>query len=197
MNVTNHALDRYVERIIGITDMTTGRQHINSNREKIVENVNKMVEHAQLICTMQINGDKSTKNYWLRDNIVLVTDTANTTIITLYRIDFGFDEEIDRVVTDSLLEKIKLLKIKLESKKETIADTVSYKETELSNVESEIINLKERLFMLDVKKNTLQSEIKVVYNDAEMINKEIEVHALKICNSAEYKKDLLKLNVGK
>jgi hypothetical protein len=93
INITKHCLDRYAERVLGIEDLQTARQYINSNQDKVSEDINKLFEFATLILTAQINGDKSTKNYWLRDNIVIVTDTGNSTLITLYRIDDSPNEK--------------------------------------------------------------------------------------------------------
>jgi xylulokinase len=61
----------------------------------------------------------------------------------------------------------------------------------------EIEMLKERLSVMQLKKDTLDNEIKIAKRDIEVVNKEIENRALKICNSLEYKKDLAKLNGGK
>ena len=108
MNISKHAMDRFAMRICGYTDVLSARQYINSNEEKITEDINKLIEHSVLLWTAQINGDKSTKNYRIRDNIILVTDTADSALITLYRIDFGFGDDIDRTISLKLLIKATL-----------------------------------------------------------------------------------------
>lgn len=193
MNITNHAFDRFTERIVGIADQLAARQYINQNKEKITEDINKLVEFSELLFTGQINGDKSTKNYLLRDNIILVTDTANSALITLYKIDFGFGDKTDRLIASNLKEDIMILKKQLCDKKLDIDTNVEYKKYELNTIESQVETLKQQLFMLELKKNTKESEIKVAYNDVEILSKDIEMLAVKLCNSLEYKKDILRL----
>lgn len=194
MNITNHCLDRYTERILGISDTQTMKQYIAQNRDMLVKDIERILEYANMVYTGQINGDKSTKNYWLRDNIVIVTDTGNSTAITLYKIDFGFGEKTDKMITSNLLDEITIFREKICNIKSEIDNNVEYKKTEIGNIENEITALKEQIFMLEFKKNTLENEVKVAYNEVEMLNKNLEVRALKICNSAEYRKDLAKLN---
>jgi hypothetical protein len=147
--------------------------------------------------TAQINGDKSTKNYWLRDNIVIVTDTGNSTLITLYRIDFGFGTDVDKMITDKLLEEISSFNDKKMATENVVANEIEDKETKIANIEASISQMQQMLDFFKLKKETLINEVKIANKDIELINKEIEVRALKICNSAEYRKDLLKLNGGK
>jgi predicted nucleic acid-binding Zn-ribbon protein len=197
MNITNHCFDRYCERILGISEIQTARQYIATNREKLKDEITKVFDYSVKIYTGQINGDKSTKNYWLRDNIVMVTDTEDQSLITLYRIDFGLGEEIDRAVTQMLLGEIIQFNHEKESLEESIEKEIGFKKTEIENIDNEIEMLKERLSVMQLKKDTLDNEIKIAKRDIEVVNKEIENRALKICNSLEYKKDLAKLNGGK
>ena len=91
MNQTKHCLDRYAERILGYTDMLAARNYTNSNAEKVAEDINKLIEFSTLIWTGQLAGDKSTKNYRMNGQTILVTDTANSTLITLYKVEFGLE----------------------------------------------------------------------------------------------------------
>lgn len=193
INITKHAFDRYAERILGYTDQFAARQYVNANEEKVTEDINKLFSFSTLLWTGQINGDKSTKNYYLKDNIILVTDTSNTALITLYRIDFGFSNEIDRIISEKLLEEILELQNKLSERKMAVAETAEIKKAELSNIESELFILKNQVKLLEFKRQAKDSEIKVLFNDVEIVSKQIEVKALKLCNSLEYKKELLAL----
>lgn len=197
INITKHCLDRYAERILGIEDLQTARQYINSNQDKINEDIDKLFTYATLIYTGQIGGDKSSKNYWLRDNIVMVTDTGNSTLITLYRIDFGLGETIDKLVTDKLLEEINELNKDFKEAERVAVEEIDGKQTDVININAEIEKYKQMLANLQLRKETVENEIKIVNQKSQLIYKEIETRALKICNSAEYRKDLLKLNAGK
>jgi hypothetical protein len=193
-SVTAHCMERYVERILGITDTLSIKQYITLNRDKVSEDINKMIKYSKLIYTGQINGDKTSKNYYLSGgNIILVIDTNNGTVVTLYEICFGFSESIDKINTANLVEEINTLQEQIIEKKVLIDEQIEQKKVEIDNVQSDIKSLEEQLFMLKFKHQTLQNELKVVYNDIEMLNKQLECHALKICNSLEYRKELAKI----
>lgn len=192
MQITNHFLDRYAERILGISDLLAARQYINQNREKIEEDIRKLFEHSELLITMQLQGDKTTKNFYIRDNIILVAKSDNSVLITLYRIDFSFGEKTDRMIIQNLKEEIQTLKEQMKNKKESIDNEIEFKKKEVEMIGIEVINLEQQLNMLKLKKQTKENEIRVSYNEVEILNKQIEMRAIKLCNSLEYKSDILK-----
>jgi hypothetical protein len=194
MNITNHCKERYVERIVGITTTNELKQYIVLNNDKIVDDIGKLIEYGDIIYTGQINGDKSTKNYLKNGQMIVVMDTGNTTAITLYKIDFGFGEKTDKILTTSILEELNGISVEIENAKAKVNDNVSLRTTEITNIENEIEYLKQQMSTLNLKKDTLENEVKIANSEVETVNKKYEFFALKLCNSAEYRKDLAKLN---
>lgn len=105
MNVTNHGLKRYAERFKNVPREDLERDII-VNKDLYVEELNKMFSFSTLLYTGKFNEVNENTNYYMVDNIILVVDLANTKIITLYRIEFGFGREADKSVLEVLLKEL-------------------------------------------------------------------------------------------
>ncbi|WP_219715439.1 hypothetical protein, partial [Clostridioides difficile] len=88
INVTNHALRRYIERIKEC-EKNCVEQNLNLNKEQYQKDLNKMFEQSRLIYTGRFNDKYTETNFRLVDNIILITDLRDTKIITLYRVEYG------------------------------------------------------------------------------------------------------------
>lgn len=194
MNKTNHIKQRYVERILNINNSVEVKQYIVDNNDKVESDLDKLMEFSQCIGTAQINGDKTSKNYHLRDNIIIVTDTDNSTMITLYKVDFGFPDRTNRVIVDDLMKDISELDELLEETNKGINEYIGQKELEIDNYDAEILNLKQRIEIITQKKNVAVDAVKAKRLDNDYIRKQREDYMNKLCNSLALKKDLEKLN---
>lgn len=193
MDITKHAFDRYAKRILGYEDQLAARQYINSNIDKVTKDVNKLIEYSELIWTGQINGDRTTKNYYYNNGVILVVESNNLKLITLYKVDFSFGKELDKLIAQKLLDEILDLRQKMTDKKKEIEETVKEKKIELENIDNDLNYLKEQMKLMEFKKQSKEDEIKTIYNDVSLMDKQIESKALKLCNSLEYKKELEKI----
>lgn len=189
VNPTKHALDRYCERILdyGNSTQTEMRCYINQNREKIGEDINKMFEFSRLIYTGQINGDKTTKQYYLNNNIIMVYDEPKNSIVTLYKIDFGFGEIIDKAIVKQLLEQADELDFKINTKQQENEQEILKNTMELENTENEIEVLEEKLEFLKSKKELIKNMINSINTEINTYKKERDSKVIRICNSLDYK----------
>jgi hypothetical protein len=105
MNVTNHCLKRYAQRFKDVIKEDLERD-ILANKDLYIEELNKMFSFSKLIYTGRFNETNENTNYYIVDNIILVVDLNNTKIITLYRIEFGFEREIDKNILIGLLKNL-------------------------------------------------------------------------------------------
>ena len=105
MNVTNHGLKRYAERFKNVLNSDL-EVDIAVNKDLYIEELNKMFSFSKLIYTGKFNETNESTNYYIVDNIILVVDLANTKIITLYRIEFGFGREVDKNILIGLLKQL-------------------------------------------------------------------------------------------
>lgn len=183
MNIRNHFKERYVQRITGLTDRQEIKQYIVINDAQITENINKMFEHAKFLYRVQVDKNNATCNFYIADNIILVAD-SHINLMTLYRVDFSFPEDINRQVTKGLLEEIEKLQELLEEGKFTL----NRKTIEIENTDVELKALERQIEIKRTQKKVLEEEVKSKRGDVEYLNQEIIKYANMLCNSLEYKK---------
>ncbi len=148
MNITNHGLKRYAERFKEVSKEDLDSDII-LNKELYTEELNKMFSFSKLIYTGRFNGLNENTNYYMVDNIILVVDIANTKLITLYRIEFGFGREVDKGILKTLIEQldeaeteyIKSMDVTKENR-----DDLNYK---ILSLEEEIVSQKELLTAME------------------------------------------------
>lgn len=123
MNVTNHAMTRYAERIAGRDALIDINIYASQNKDKIVEDINKMCEHSEFIYSGRVgNRDNNAVNVYLSGTWVILTDLNNSKVITLYKVDFNVGEEFNKQFINKILEKLTHDKEILENKKAEVAE---------------------------------------------------------------------------
>ena len=84
MVVTKHAMSRYAERIAGRDELIDINIYIAQNEDKIVEDINKMCEHSELIYTGKVgNRENNPVNVYLSGTWILLTDLTETKVIKM------------------------------------------------------------------------------------------------------------------
>ena len=183
MNITKHCLQRYLERFKGINKQDFGAI-LQDKKELYETELNKMISNATMIYTGTFNENNQMTNYWIADNIILVTDIANTKIITLYRIEFGFDREIDKTILSNLkgqledadikyiqaMEEVKEKKDKLDNDSIIIKEQIKSLEEQLKSMKSGLKGIEEykRTITIDEMKAKTKRDIiakKIIYSN--------------------------------
>lgn len=188
MNVTKHAIKRYVERIDGISKEEVGG-YISVNETRIHSNIETMYEHAQLIWRGQLY-DNITRNYYLNKDIILVTSTDNSAIITLYRIDFGFPTHTNRSVISDLREHIMELQEEYEEAEQQLQEEKDALDHQIDFLDKQIKIMLEQVESLKAQHKVKTDERKTMTTKNLFLAKEIERNAVMLCNSLDYKNDL-------
>lgn len=123
MNISKHAQQRYAERIMEKDDKTDIAVFINEHQEKISEDINKMIEYGEEIYQGKANGKDEAivvaKDAW----IILITKERDN-VITLYKIDFGLDEDFNKEYVTKMREKLLKAQEKAEEEKKKIEENV-------------------------------------------------------------------------
>lgn len=192
MNIKNHFKERYVQRINGLTDKQEIKQYITMNDAQITENITKMFEHAKFLYRGQVGKNNTTCNFYIADNLILVAD-SHVNLMTLYRVDFNFPNEINRQVTKGLLEEINKLQELLEEATKDIDNYINQKTIEIENTDIEIKALEKQLEIKKMQKKVLEDDMKSRRGDVDYLNQEITKYANMLCNSLEYKKAMAEL----
>lgn len=150
--ISNHAKQRYAERIMKKDETTEINRFINLNEDKIKTDINKMITYGEKIYTGIQAGqrNKNPVDVYLKDCWVVLTDTRSFNVITLYKIDLGVDEEFNKLYVSKMKEKLDAAKANAAKVAETVeAENYIYKQTiedaemDIKNYKSIIKNLEE------------------------------------------------------
>lgn len=188
-NFTNHFFKRWVERVVGIKTEREINEYINKNREKIIEHANKTFEYAEFIYTGQI-GDNVTRNYYIKDSLIFVTNISDDAFISILRVDLGFTDELNLLVTKELIKEIKRLSEEKEEINSEISEEIGMKEYEILATEDKIEILQEQINNLKKEKAFKEEEVKQIKRKSLNIGLELKKHTLTLVNSKDYKSDL-------
>jgi len=151
--ISNHAKQRYAERIMGKDDKIDASSFVTLHEEKIQTDINKMLQYGELIYTgrqLQKDGKGSVIDVYLKDCWVLLADNKTKNVITLYKIDLGLDDEFTKVYISKMMEKLNQSKNKLQDIQNQVqAESSMYKqmvdeaETQIKEYRTMIKNLEE------------------------------------------------------
>ena len=189
MNISNHAKERYIERVKGIKSKTEIKQYLAQNEDRVEEHILKLYEYSEKIFTGQIGGDKSTRDFYLNGDICIVV--GNNCINTIYFINFAFPERTRQVVIADLKEEISKLQDEIEAETENTNMKKLEFDEKIRLVEQEIKTLKESI---EIKLD----EIKIYETEKELLSKKLKQYytylqnyAEQLFGNTEYKRDLL------
>lgn len=107
LKITAHAIVRYTERIKGIK--VVGHDFHNIDKRKVElykREITKMFKFSKIIHVGKFKEYKKSC-YRLVDDIMLITNSSDNTIITLYRVDFGLlSRKENKRVKEDILYKL-------------------------------------------------------------------------------------------
>lgn len=107
LKITAHAIVRYTERIKGVK--VAGHEFRNIDKRKIElykREITKMFEFSKIVHVGQFKEYKKSC-YRLADDIMLITNSKDNAIITLYRVDFGLlSRKENKKVKEDILYKL-------------------------------------------------------------------------------------------
>lgn len=104
-NITNHAYERYAERMARKESATDVRIYIADHKDDIAERINKLINYGELIFEGKIKNYPSSQVYY-KDKWVVIVDPKTKNVVTLYKIDLG-DNEVNDLFVNKTLKRIK------------------------------------------------------------------------------------------
>lgn len=139
--ISKHASERYAERIMGKEDNLDVNRFITLNEGKIKTDINKLISYGELIYQgkqTQKDGKSNMIDVYLKDCWVVLADSRTKNVITLYKIDLGFDEEFNKLYVSKMLEKLSAYKeISENTKQQVQTESNTYREM-ISDAEIQI-----------------------------------------------------------
>lgn len=189
MNTTRHFLIRWVERIVGITDEVARNAYITENAEQIKSHASETFAYSTFLWKGQL-GNNVTRHYYIKDDLVILTNTTDDALITVFKIDFSFPGDINSYVRKGLIKEIERLHIEKEKAETLILEEMSLKEEALAKVKEEIRILEEQLKAQKEREKFLITDISTMEKSSKVIDLEIKKNTNLLINSKEYREDL-------
>ena len=113
LEITRHAEERYVQRIMGYEVKQDIGVYIAQNKELIQERINKMVEYGEIIYKGKIKNDNFV-NVFIHDTWVILTDKKNEKAITIYKVEvIKDDDEFNKLFVNKMKAKMNDITAKL------------------------------------------------------------------------------------
>ena len=115
--VSKHAKERYAERIMDKTTANEINTFLVQNDDKIVNDINKMIQYGELIYTgkqTQKDGRSYNVEVYLNGLWVIIVDVKSKNVITLYRIDLGVDDDFNHEYVRRMMDKFNAAKENVE-----------------------------------------------------------------------------------
>lgn len=143
-----HAVERYVERVLGITDPAAIKHESVHRFVEYKEKIENMYRGAEVLYETKGKVFKITE-----DNVILVYKARDNKIMTLYKKDYGFTEEINRQIIFMQIDVIKNAESKMKDVERAYKKQMSVYYTEEEECKKEIEELQAKLDKANEKLN--------------------------------------------
>ena len=149
-SLSQHAKERYAERIKDLEDKSTIAVWVTQNEQKIIDDVAKMIEYGELLysgVSTSANQPQDNANdivdIYLNGLWVIILNKNKNQVITLYPIDLGInDEEMNKIFTQRLKIKIEEANNYYEEVKKSVLKQKQDLQDQIADNESAIANYK-------------------------------------------------------
>jgi hypothetical protein len=163
-SLTQHVRERYAERIMGRDNKADIQSFIAQHEVKIYDDIEAMIKHGTVIYEgPQVrSNNKSPCKYILRNDWLVVVDTQNKKVVTLYKIDLGAGLEFNQIYINTMLSKLDDAKKKASEKTGVLKQIEQSYQEAIEENEILIVDYKRKIKSLEDQnislKNLLQEE---------------------------------------
>ena len=168
MEFTEHILERYAERIQDKKNRNEIKTFVAQNRDRIKNNIQKLFDSAEFLCTTKIKDHNIPNFYVNKDGWVLISDKENKKLITLYKVDLFLGSDFNKYYIEKMTEDIKSKMEEYTEFENTIEIQKAERVTERKEIESGISGLKaqikwqeENLKLLEQQDKEAEAHLKV------------------------------------
>ena len=112
LKVSQHAKERYAERIMDKDNKIDVNVFITNNEGKIKSDISKMIEYGQLLFSGKPVDmyNRQAVEVYLNGTWVVIIDRKKMNVITLYSIDLGLGSDFNQEYINKLLGKLNIAK---------------------------------------------------------------------------------------
>lgn len=152
--ISEHCKQRYAERIMNKEDKIEAARFVFDHEDKIINDINKLINYGKMIyrgIPSNRKAETSTLDVYLNGSWILLVDTNSNNVVTLYEIDFGLDDEFNKIYIDKMLCKLHEKSVlflgdvrnRVEEETETYRQIINDSEEQIKEYRSMIKNLEE------------------------------------------------------
>ena len=175
LEITKHAEERYVERVMGYTDKQEIASYIVQNKDLISDRIDKMFEYGELLYSGKVK-EGNFVNVIINGTWVLLTDRKNEKLITLYKVDLiSDDEDFNKLFVDKMLEKINSIKSNLENHRDKYNEDIKSTRAEIESNKARIKQYEDLITKHRQVNNVLEDYIKVCDTEVSAIEHEYKI----------------------
>lgn len=176
--ISKHAKERYVTRIMDKDNNNDVQRFIVENEEKIRTDINKMITYGKCIYSgkqSQKDGKGKVLDVYLKDFWIVLVDTQDSIVVTLYKIDLGLGDDFNLEYVSKYMDKLNEFRNELsKTQLDVCQETNMYKtmideaEIQIKEYKSFIKNLED---MIDGYKKIIENNsVKVSQANADVAN---------------------------
>jgi hypothetical protein len=192
MNISKHAYRRYAQRYKTNDTGMELEQYVSRNKERLTEEINTMLDYAELVFVGQLRGN-TTRKYYYQAGSIIITDVNNSSVITIYKISYGFTPEIDMQIAKGLVEEIKVKEEEVEKHKHEIEPLLESLNASKEGLENDIERLEKQLKDKKEQFNYVDNTISGYEEDVSASEEEAHELTNKLVGSKDFQEDLAQI----
>lgn len=120
--VSKHAKERYAERCRGKSSVLDVQAYVAAHEDQIQDDVNRMLQHGRLVYSGKQRGLKGEAilEVYIQGLWIILADQKTRNVITLYRVNLGCGEDLDKTYMERMLEKLEQARSRYENTLEEV-----------------------------------------------------------------------------
>lgn len=120
--VSKHAKERYTERCQDKDSTFEVQAYVATHEDQIVDKINQMIQYGKLVYSGKQKGAKgdSVIEVYIKGLWIILSDQQIKNVITLYKVNLGCGEDLDKLYMDRMLKKLELARSKYENTLEEV-----------------------------------------------------------------------------
>ena len=150
MTISKHAKERYAERIMDRDSQTDIAVFIRDHEEKIQQDIEKMIEYGTLLYEgLSFKDPKKTVGATINGSWVVIWDTKEFVVITLYCIDLGVGDDVNKAFIANALLQIDTAKHALAETERRTAEYIATYQKIIDDSEATLSQYRKRVKELE------------------------------------------------
>lgn len=172
MNVTRHAKERWIQRI---------NPEAGEDAEKQILEAFADADYVWF--------DEEVLYYINNDRWMFVVDEGKKNIVTVFKIDYGFPSDINKLIVSELIDKVVNLRVEHDQLKQESEEVIKLKQSQIGILEAERGQLINQANILFAKIKALEEEIRIEEQEVKNVEYELEKLLKQLVGSNLYRKN--------